>query len=46
MMAPYFAMRIMKRKLKFSKVISVYPELEDDIREILILEGQDGLLEK
>lgn len=46
MMAPYFAMRIMKRRLAFSKVISVYPELEDDIREILILEGQNELLEK
>lgn len=46
MMAPYFAMRIMKGRLKFSKVISIYPELEDDIRKILILEGQDGLLEK
>ena len=46
MMAPYFAMRIMKRRLEFSKVISVYPELEDDIREILILEGEDELLEE
>lgn len=35
-----------ERKLEIYEVISIYPELEDDIREILILEGQDGLLEK
>lgn len=35
-----------ERKLEIYEVISIYLELEDDIREILILEGQDGLLEK
>ena len=45
-MAAYFALRIMKRKVKYSKVISVYPEYKEDIDAILIAEGEDGLIEE
>ncbi len=46
MMAPYFALRIMERRLSFSKVISVYPQYKDDIIEILTAEGKEHLIEE
>lgn len=45
-MAAYFALRIMKNKLKYSKIISVYPEYKDDIDAILIAEGKEDLMEE
>ena len=45
-MAAYFAWRIMKRKVKYSKVISVYPEYKEDIDAILVAEGEDELIEE
>ncbi len=44
-MAAYLAMRIMKGKLSYSKVIEVYAQYKDDIDEILTLEGLDHLKE-
>ena len=45
-MAAYFALRIMERKLTFSRVISVYPQYREDIIEILTAEGKEYLIEE
>ena len=45
-MAAYFALRIMERKLTFSRVISVYPQYKEDIIEILTAEGKEYLIEE
>jgi hypothetical protein len=45
-MAAYFALRIMKRKIKYSKIISAFPEYKEDIDAILIAEGEDELMEE
>ena len=45
-MAAYLAMRIIKGKLAYSKVIEVYGQYKDDIDEILVLEGMEHLKEK
>ena len=44
-MAAYLAMRIIKGKLSYSKVIEVYGQYKDDIDEILVLEGMEHLKE-
>ena len=44
-MAAYLAMRIIKGKLSYSKVIEVYPQYQEDIDEILTLEGMEHLKE-
>ena len=44
-MAAYLAMRIIKGKLAYSKVIEVYAQYKDDIDEILTLEGMEHLKE-
>lgn len=45
-MAAYFALRIMERKLTFSRVVSVYPQYREDIIEILTAEGKEYLIEE
>ena len=45
-MAAYFALRIMERKLTFSRVVSVYPQYREDITEILTAEGKEYLIEE
>ncbi len=45
-MAAYFALRIMERKLTFSRVIGVYPQYRDAIIEILTAEGKEYLIEE
>lgn len=45
-MAAYLAMRIIKGKLAYSKVIEVYGQYKDDIDEILVLEGMEHLKER
>ena len=45
-MAAYFALRIMERKLTFSRVVSVYPQYREDIIEILTAEGEKHLIEE
>lgn len=45
-MAAYFALRIMKSKLTFSRVVSVYPQYREDIIEILTAEGKEYLIEE
>lgn len=45
-MAAYFALRIMERKLTFSRVVSVYPKYREDIIEILTAEGKEYLIEE
>ena len=45
-MAAYFALRIMERKLTFSRVVSVYPQYREDIIEILTEEGKEYLIEE
>lgn len=45
-MAAYFALRIMERKLTFSRIISVYPQYKEDIIEILTAEGKEHLIEE
>ena len=45
-MAAYFALRIMERKLTFSRVVSVYPQYRDAIIEILTAEGKEYLIEE
>lgn len=45
-MAAYFALRIMEKKLTFSKIISVYPQYKEDIIEILTAEGKEYLIEE
>lgn len=45
-MAAYFALRIMEKKLTFSKIISVYPQYKEDIVEILTAEGKEYLIEE
>ena len=40
-MAAYFALRIMERKLTFSRVVSVYPQYREDIIEIVTTEGKE-----
>ena len=45
-MAAYFALRIMERKLTFSKVVSIYPQYREGIIEILIAEGKECLIEE
>ena len=45
-MVAYFALRIMERKLTFSRVVSVYPQYREDIIEILTAEGKEHLIEE
>ena len=45
-MAAYFALRIMEKKLTFSKIVSVYPQYKEDIIEILTAEGKEYLIEE
>ena len=45
-MAAYFALRIIERKLTFSRVVSVYPQYREDIIEILTAEGKEYLIEE
>ena len=45
-MAAYFALRILERKLTFSRVVSVYPQYREDIIEILTAEGKEYLIEE
>ena len=45
-MVAYFALRIMERKLTFSRVIGAYPQYKDDIIEILTAEGKEYLIEE
>ena len=45
-MEEYFALRIMERKLTFSRVVSVYPQYREDIIEILTAEGKEYLIEE
>lgn len=45
-MAAYFALRIMERKLTFSRVVNVYPQYREDIIEILTAEGKEYLIEE
>ena len=45
-MVAYFALRIMERKLTFSRVVSVYPQYREDIIEILTAEGKEYLIEE
>lgn len=45
-MAAYFALRIMERKLTFSRVIGVYPQYKEDIIKILTAEGKEYLIEE
>ena len=45
-MAAYFALRIMERKLTFSRGVSVYPQYREDIIEILTAEGKEYLIEE
>ena len=45
-MAAYFALRIMERKLTFSRVVSVYPQYREDIIEILTAEDKEYLIKK
>lgn len=45
-MAAYFALRIMKRKLSYSNVISKFSQYKDEIDEILIAEGKEDLIEE
>ena len=44
-MAAYLAYRIEKGKLKYKPVVSKYPELKDEIDEILIADGKENLIE-
>ena len=44
-MAAYFALRIIERKLTFSRVVSVYPQYREDIIEILTAESKEHLIE-
>ena len=44
-MAAYLAMRIIKGKLSYLKVVETYPQYKDDIDEILTLEGMEYLKE-
>ena len=45
-MVAYFALRIIERKLTFSRVVSVYPQYREDIIEILTAEGKEYLIEE
>ena len=45
-MAAYFALRIIERKLAFSKVVSIYPQYKEVIIEILTAEGKEHLIEE
>ena len=45
-MAAYFALRIIERKLTFSRVVSIYPQYREDIIEILTAEGKEYLIEE
>ena len=45
-MVEYFALRIMERKLTFSRVISIYPQYREGIIEILTAEGKKHLIEE
>ena len=44
-MAAYFASRIEKGKVRYKRVIQVYPWLKEDIDEILIADGREDLIE-
>lgn len=43
-MALYLASRIEKGKLNYSAVIAKFPDLKDDIDEILIADGFENLI--
>ena len=45
-MAAYFALRIMERKLTFSRVVSIYPQYREGIIEILTAEEEKHLIEE
>lgn len=47
MMAAYFAMRIMERKLNYKAVFSIsfYKPFQDDVNAILVAEGQQDLID-
>ena len=45
-MAAYFALRIMERKLTFSRVVSIYPQYREGIIEILTAEEKKHLIEE
>ena len=45
-MVAYFALRIMERKLTFSRVVSIYPQYREGIIEILTAEGEKHLIEE
>ena len=45
-MAAYFALRIMERKLTFSRVIGVYPQYRDAINEIITAKEKEYLIEE
>ena len=45
-MVAYFPLRIMERRLTFSRVGSVYPQYREDIIEILTAEGKEYLIEE
>ena len=44
-MAAYFALRIMERKLTFSRVVKVYPQYREDIIEILTARMKEYFIE-
>ena len=45
-MVAYFALRIMERKLTFSRVVSIYPQYREGIIEILTAEEEKHLIEE
>ena len=46
MVVAYFALRIIERKLTFSRVVSIYPQYREGIIEILTAEGKEHLIEE
>ena len=43
-MAAYLALRIEKGKLNYTAVVTLYPQLKEDIDEILIADGFENLI--
>ena len=43
-MAAYLAYRIEKGKLNYTAVVRIYPQLKEDIDEILIADGFENLI--
>lgn len=43
-MAAYLALRIEKGKLNYTAVVSKFPDLKDDIDEILVADGFENFI--